>query len=394
MQWRFFSVVTAGVLAAHWVILLPPLSWQWPTPDAEPLAPQRVAAVWVNPVMPPPAAPIALPLAKPSPAPPRPPQAKRPPNAAPPPTAQAPVASMHPPAPQPVSAPPLSEEAAPSADNAAPVTPALPANQDTQKDDSARTQQHIEGAPYAGPSYAGAYAAQAPVGPQLRIRAADHTPVALQVHHHATALAQHQQLHYRVHGVVKGMEYHAHAQLQWSLDDGHYQAQQTISAFLLGSMEQTSQGAWTAQGLVPLAFSDRRFAKRRTVHFDWDTAQAQFQPLRPAVPIGPGAQDRLSVFLQLAAMLQSMPALRQSGTQIEIPTLGTRSLQMWTFVVEHSETLELHAGAEPTLRLRRQPLAGDSAHGQLWLSPARGFLPARILLQESNGDVMELVLKP
>lgn len=245
--------------------------------------------------------------------------------------------------------------------------------------------------PAAAPSTA---APAAPPRPSLHVRSADGNAVTLQIPDDDSALAQHLQLRFKVHGFVKGMEYHASAELEWHTEGGSYRARQSISAFLLGSMEQTSSGHLTPQGLQPLEFTDRRFTKRRSVHFDWDTHQALFTPERPAAPIGAGAQDRLSVFLQLAAMLQTMPALRQAGTRIDIPTLGSRSLQMWSFVVDAPELLELPSGQVATLRLQRLPHAGDSERAQLWLNTQQGYVPVRIHMQESNGDVMDLTLKP
>lgn len=230
-------------------------------------------------------------------------------------------------------------------------------------------------------------------GPQLQVHNASGTRVDVAVPADGAALPAQQRLQFKVHGWVKGMEYHAQAQLEWQLADGRYQAHQRISAFLLGSMEQTSSGALTAQGLQPHDFADRRFAKRRHVRLDWSSQQAHFDPARDAAPIGPGAQDRLSVFLQLATLLQAMPALRSPGTRIDIPTLGSRRLQIWSFVVEGEESLELPAGPTATLRLQRLPQPGDEDSAQLWVNPAQNYLPARIRVQERSGDVMELSMR-
>lgn len=230
-------------------------------------------------------------------------------------------------------------------------------------------------------------------GPQLQVQDASGAPVDVSLPEDGSALDQHMLLQFKVHGLVKGMEYHANAELEWQLQGQQYQARQSISAFLLGSMEQTSLGQLTAQGLQPISFSDRRFAKRRSVLFDWQAQQATFEPVRTAAPIGPGAQDRLSVFLQLAAMMQAMPALRSAGTRIDIPTMGSRRLQMWSFVVQTTETVDLPAGTLDTLRLQRLPQPGDGEMALLWLNPAQGYVPARIRMEEPNGDVMELSLK-
>lgn len=227
----------------------------------------------------------------------------------------------------------------------------------------------------------------------MQVHDAHGAPLEVAVPVDATEPHQEMLLRFKVQGWVKGMQYHAQAELAWQTEGDRYQARQSISAFLLGSMEQTSSGHLTAQGLQPVDFTDRRFAKRRSVHLDWPAQQATFDPARETVPIGPGTQDRLSVFLQLAALLQAMPDLRSPGTRIDIPTLGSRRLQMWTFVVEQEETLDLPAGSLATLRLQRLPQAGDTEKAQLWLNPAQGYVPARIHIEEGNGDVMDLSLK-
>lgn len=230
-------------------------------------------------------------------------------------------------------------------------------------------------------------------GPQLAVHSPQGHAVALQLPSDGSAIARHMDLRFKVEGFIKGMQYHAQAQLQWQTDGHRYQAHQSVSAFMLGSLEQHSEGLVTAQGFQPLRFDDRRLAKQRQVQFDWPQALAKFSPQRPDVPIGSGTQDRLSVFLQLAAMLQAMPDLRAPGTRIEVPTLGSRSLQIWAFTVQEMVQLQLPAGDMPALLVQRLPKAGSDETTQLWLSPELGYVPVRIHMQERNGDVMDLSLK-
>jgi len=167
---------------------------------------------------------------------------------------------------------------------------------------------------------ASAAAAHSPnTGPRLHVQDAAGAPVTLALPSDGSTLAQHKLLRFQVAGFVKGMQYHAQAELEWHIDGNRYQARQRISAFLLGSMEQTSQGLLTPLGLQPLEFTDRRFAKKRSVTLDWEAQQASFTPLQPTTPIGPGTQDRLSVFLQLAAILHSTPDLRAAGNACKFP---------------------------------------------------------------------------
>ena len=356
MQRRMVFGVVIAVAAAHWWVVWGPGFSQVDGSRWETDAPQRLETVWVQ--MPP--AEAALPVAVP-------PARSTPPS----------KKAVTPARPEPIK--PASEQTLiPMAEvDQAPV----------------QAEETVRASPPVVEEVGGTIAVE-PTAPHLQVHDAAGVPLQFHVAEQDMAAAQHHRLRFQVHGFVKGMEYHAQAEMSWTVEGTQYQARQSIRAFLLGSREQTSQGTWGAQGLQPLEFTDRRFAKRRSVQFDWAQGQALFTPERPPAAIGPGAQDRLSVFLQLAAMLQTMPQLRTPGTRVQVPTLGSRSLQMWTFVVEGEETVEVPAGRLPTLRLRREPQAGEQESAQLWVSPSTHYLPARIHLEESNGDVMDFLLKP
>ena len=364
MRRRHILAVTAVVVAAHGWLMLGPWDWDGNYALQLPDAPERLETIWVSP--PPP---------QPAPETPPPGPAPRP-------------ARQHRPTPAP-SVPTTQDSTPPLPDSVALGPSTTPPSAGAEEGEGAEAAEPAT-APEAAPA---PESAPAPAGPSLQVRDASGSSVALALPADAAPLMQALQLRYQVQGVVKGLQYHASATLEWSTDGNRYQARQSVSAFLLGSMEQTSQGLWTAQGLQPLEFTDRRLTRQRAVHMDWATQQARFTPERPAAPIGPGAQDRLSVFLQLATMLQAMPALRQPGTRIAIPTLGVRRLQIWTFVVEAEETLELPAGPTATLRLLRLPQNGDTETARLWVAASRGYTPARIHMQEANGDVMDFSLK-
>lgn len=367
MRLRLVFCVTLGVVAAHWLLMFGPLSLTSMAIATPPHAPEHLQAVWIEPpvVIPPapqatPKPPAAPPVKKaiaPRPAPTR--------AAAPPEPVATPAVAVQTPALSPSS---LATDETVAPDTAEPgIAPALPAPIVTLA---------------------------APAGPSLQVHDAANAAIAIHVPSDGSALAQQMALRFKVEGVVKGMQYHAHAELEWHTDGQTYHARQSISAFLLGSLEQTSAGLITPQGLQPLEFADRRLAKQRRVQLDWAAQQALFTPERTPAPIGPGTQDRLSVFLQLATMLQAMPALRTPGTRINIPTLGARRMQTWSFGVQEEVPLELPSGTITTLRLQRLPQPGDEETTQLWLHPALGYVPVRIRMEERNGDVMDLMLKP
>lgn len=357
MRPRTIGLIAAAVLGVHLLVLWGPVgTWTQARPDVAP-AVTRLDTVWVSP-------PVA--------APPAPPPAPRPVRRQP----VRPAIPAEPPTPLPVPAPTTDLPAQPQPDTEA----AAASDSDPMPPEAAPAQ---DSRPSDTP----------PGGPHWQVRGADGQPLAPALPAAATDTPQHQALRYRVHGWIKGLEYHAQAELAWHTEGGRYQARQSISAFLLGSLEQTSSGRIGAQGFQPERFDDRRLTRRRSATLDWESQQARFEPERPPAAIGPGTQDRLSVFLQLAALLEHLPALRAPGTLVDIPTLGSRSLQMWQFRVQDRDTLELPGGPLDTLRLQRAPQSGDREQALLWLAPALGYAPVRIQMQESNGDHLTLTLR-
>ena len=61
--------------------------------------------------------------------------------------------------------------------------------------------------------------------------------------------------------------------------------------------------------------------------------------------------------------------------------------------MEAAETLNLPAGALPTLKLQRQPRRDYDQKSELWLAPDMGYLPVRIKITQANGDFADLRLR-
>lgn len=194
-------------------------------------------------------------------------------------------------------------------------------------------------------------------------------------------------------GEVKRFHYSAGAELVWRQEGERYEARQQIKAFLLGSRSQTSVGQITPQGLRPERFGDKARSER-AAHFDFDRHEVIFSANTPRATIGEGAQDRLSVFIQLGAMLAAAPERYPAGTQITLTTVGPRRADRWTFTVDGPETLELPAGSTPALKLQRVPRADQhyEQKAELWLGTQLGYLPVRIRLSQANGDFVDLQL--
>lgn len=200
-------------------------------------------------------------------------------------------------------------------------------------------------------------------------------------------------LTYDVSISAKGLRYNAEAQLTWRLSAGGYSGEMDISAFLLGSRVQTSRGQVGPAGLIPERFSDRRRSNEKAAHFDHTGQRIRYSSNAPDTPLLPGAQDRLSIFLQLSALLHTHLEAYPQGQTIALQVVGTGGAEVWQFQVGPLEDIQLPAGSLNTRRLTRTPRREFDSTVEVWLAPALQFLPVRIRVTEHNGDVADQQLR-
>jgi len=198
-------------------------------------------------------------------------------------------------------------------------------------------------------------------------------------------------LKYEVSGLAKSFRYHVSGELVWLQDGKSYDARLEISHFLLGSRVQSSKGALTMQGLEPLRFGDK-VGGEVVAYFQRAKGLVSFSANTPEVSLMPLAQDQLSIFVQLAAMWGAAPARFTTGMQLPFQVVGPRSSESWVFLVSPSERLKIDSRDLPAVKLLRERSGDDDTRVELWLSPALGYLPARIRLTQGNGDEVDMLL--
>lgn len=181
--------------------------------------------------------------------------------------------------------------------------------------------------------------------------------------------------------------YRLSAEMLWQQGAGRYSARLDFNAFGQ-SRVQTSRGQIGAQGLEPIRFSDK-YRTEVAAHFVREKGKVTFSANTPDVPLLAGAQDRLSILIQLASMFASAPTLYPPATTITIQTIGPRDADTWLFTVGETETLSLPGGPQTTLKLVRNPREEFDQKVELWLAPALDYLPARVRITEPNGDYMD-----
>ena len=195
-------------------------------------------------------------------------------------------------------------------------------------------------------------------------------------------------LKYDIKGEVKGFPYQVRGDLRWAQDGKTYDARMEISHFLLGSRVQTSTGLLSRQGLEPRRFGDK-VRSEVAAHFDYEKNKVTFSANSPEAPLLSGAQDQLSVLIQLAAMLGADPKAFPPGSTLPFQAVGPRSSETWVFNVGTTEKLQMPGGDMNAVRLWRDPNGEYDAKAEIWLAPDVGFLPVRIRLTQPNGDFVD-----
>lgn len=198
-------------------------------------------------------------------------------------------------------------------------------------------------------------------------------------------------LRYQVTGQAKGFNYQAKGILHWQHGAGRYEASFGVSAFLVGSREQRSQGRVDDQGLHPERFSDRS-RRERMADLDADTGRIRFSHGGER-PLQRGTQDRLSVALQLGSLFNARPQAYPAGSTIRLPVTDTAHVEFWEFVVGAEEKLAIVSGELQVLRLTRQPRRPGDRKVEIWLAPELSYLPARLRVSEANGDHIDQLLE-
>ena len=183
--------------------------------------------------------------------------------------------------------------------------------------------------------------------------------------------------------------YSLNAELLWQHDGSRYDARMAFSAGFLPVLSQTRSGQITAQGLAPLRFADKKRSEV-AAHFVREQGRVSFSANTPDAPLLAGAQDRLSILLQLGAMVAGDPGAYPQASTLTLQIIGPRDADIWLFTVGEEETLALPGGGQPTLKLLRNPREAFDQKVELWLASAMDYLPVRLRITEANGDFVDL----
>ncbi|HMP12150.1 DUF3108 domain-containing protein [Hydrogenophaga sp.] len=195
---------------------------------------------------------------------------------------------------------------------------------------------------------------------------------------------------YDVTGQSGRARYQASGALVWDRRGSAYDAQMRISAFLVGSRTQRSSGRLDSTGLHPDQFVDTS-RREREVRFDSASARITYSENARQDVLLPGAQDRLSVLLQLASLLNARPPVQ--GQRFQMQVVGASDAEAWEFEVVGLEQPTVPAGRMPAWHLQRVARHPNDTRLSVWLAPQLQHLPVRLSLRHANGDQVEQSLR-
>ena len=198
-------------------------------------------------------------------------------------------------------------------------------------------------------------------------------------------------LSYRLSGQEKGIPYQATGELRWQRNAGAYAMGLSVRAFLLGTRLWRSQGLITAQGLAPARFSDSWRSERAT-HFDGEQNRIVFSSNAPSAPLQPGAQDQISLYPQMAALMAQEGGRLQPGARLQVQTATVRDALPWLLTLEQEETLQVDGQNLRATKWVCQPRNRFDAKVEFWVAAQHDWLPVRIRITQVSGSFIDLLL--
>lgn len=195
---------------------------------------------------------------------------------------------------------------------------------------------------------------------------------------------------YQLTGMDKGLTYHASGELRWQHNELAYELTLSVRAFLVGSRQWRSSGQIDATGLAPVRFSDS-WRQERAAHFDRVQQRVVFSSRSQTATLEPGAQDQVSLYVQLAAAMAGAPERFVPGTRLQVQTATVRDAVPWSLVLEGAEPLQLQGQSLQTFKWVCQPRNQYEARVEFWVTPEQAWMPVRIRITQVSGSYIDLL---
>ena len=190
---------------------------------------------------------------------------------------------------------------------------------------------------------------------------------------------------------ANGTKWSGDALLSWRVSPSGYRVQVEAGIRVVFAhvnlLTLVSEGKVGDDGFVPTLMTEKRRGRAMTAtHFNRQDNTLTFSASEAKYPLVPGAQDKASVPLQLAAIARGDP--KQLSGNIDILVGEDRDASVFTFTVAGQETIDTRLGRIATWHLVRPPKPGSyNSRLELWLAPGYGWYPVQIRNVEASGAV-------
>ena len=203
------------------------------------------------------------------------------------------------------------------------------------------------------------------------------------------------QINYSLTGEERGLTYHATGALKWQVKAGDdlpksYEAELRVRAFLVGNRVWRSVGQLSEGGLAPKRYSDS-WRGERAAHFETDQQKISFSGNLPSAPLLPGAQDQVSLFIQMAAAVASQNFT--TGAELMIQTATARDAVNWTLTYKADEFIDVNGERLETQRWLCLPRGKFDSQIEMWLAKSLAGLPARIKISQVSGNFIDMEMR-
>ena len=192
----------------------------------------------------------------------------------------------------------------------------------------------------------------------------------------------------RINGVMNQV-----GNIHWVNDGQHYEMVVSIPLPFVGPYVYSSKGHIDSFGIAPEQYSEQRGRRAADITvFDRTTKQLVYTRTPNNQPLADGAQDRFSVVMQLSSLVRGSPDAYKPGVVRQFSVADNDSNEIWpieTVGDENVQTADGYLQARHFTRLPRRE--GDRRRLDIWLAPALGWLPMRILQTEPNGMQIEML---
>ena len=158
------------------------------------------------------------------------------------------------------------------------------------------------------------------------------------------------------------------------------------------SVNLTSQGEVTPQGLAPKAYEESQPRRTRGVRLGDDTVVLHDGR---SVPRPAGVQDTASQFVELSHRFSSGQEALEVGRSVSFWMARPGAMDLWTYDVVAREVLQLpELGATEAFHLKPRPIANPRGNitAEMWFAPSLQYLPVRIRVQMGNEAHLDLMV--